>query len=50
MVLFGEVYHLDGTSSTIIFIAMLFTFFIVEGLLHIFETECNRRGLPNFQP
>ena len=43
--LFGEVYYLRGTSSTIVFVAVLIVFFLFEGLLHVFEVECNKRGL-----
>ena len=43
--LFGEVYYLRSTSSTIVFVAVLIVFFLFEGLLHVFEVECNKRGL-----
>jgi hypothetical protein len=45
MSLFGEIYHLHSKSSTIVFCAVLVVFFLLEGLLHIFEVECNKRGL-----
>jgi len=41
---FGDILILDNQSGTIVFISVLVVLSIFDGLLHMFEVECEKRG------